>query len=65
MTAPVATSQIYWGAIPFVLIQVIAVLAVILFPSTVMHYKAGLSHVDPSKVHIDLPPVDLPPLDLH
>jgi tripartite ATP-independent transporter DctM subunit len=65
MTAPVTTGQIYWGAIPFVLIQVIMVVAVILFPAMVMHYKAGQSQLDPNKVQIDLPTIDLPQLDLH
>ena len=36
---PVTTGQIYWGAVPFVVIQVIMVLLVIIFPSMVMHYK--------------------------
>ena len=65
MTAPVTTGQIYWGAMPFVLIQVIMVVAVILFPAMVMHYKAGQSQLDPNKVQIDLPTIDLPQLDLH
>ncbi len=32
-TAPVTTGQIYWGAVPFVVIQVIMVVLVILFPA--------------------------------
>ena len=39
LTAPVTTGQIYWGAIPFVFIQVIMVVLVILVPRMVMHYK--------------------------
>jgi TRAP-type mannitol/chloroaromatic compound transport system permease large subunit len=39
MTAPVTTGQIYWGAVPFVIIQVIMVALAILFPQMVMHYK--------------------------
>jgi hypothetical protein len=27
----------------------------------VMHYKAGLSTIDPNKVQIDIPQIDLPP----
>ena len=38
-TDGVTTGQIYWGAVPFVVIQVIMVLLVILFPAMVMHYK--------------------------
>jgi hypothetical protein len=37
---------------------------VILFPAMVMHYKAGMSQVDPNKVKIEIPMIDLPPLDL-
>ena len=64
LTPGVTTGQIYWGAAPFVLIQLLAVISVIMFPSLVMHYKAGLSTVDPNKVQINIPQVDLPPLDL-
>jgi hypothetical protein len=47
--------------VPFVVIQVIMVLLVILFPAMVMHYKGALSTVDPNKVKIELPQVELPP----
>jgi tripartite ATP-independent transporter DctM subunit len=63
-TDPVTTGQIYWGAVPFVVIQVIMVLLVISFPSMVMHYKRGMSTVDPNKVKIEIPQLDLPALDL-
>ena len=36
---PVTTGQIYWGAVPFVVIQCIMVALVIAFPAMVMHYK--------------------------
>ena len=36
---PVTTGQIYWGAVPFVVIQCIVVALVIAFPAMVMHYK--------------------------
>jgi tripartite ATP-independent transporter DctM subunit len=36
---PVTTGQIYWGAVPFVGIQVIMVGITIMFPQIVMHYK--------------------------
>ena len=42
-TEGVTTGQIYWGAVPFVVIQVIMVLLVILFPAMVMHYKGAAS----------------------
>jgi hypothetical protein len=60
---PVTTGQIYWGAVPFVVIQVIMVLLVILFPSMVMHYKGVQSTVDPNSIKIEIPQIELPPLD--
>jgi TRAP-type mannitol/chloroaromatic compound transport system permease large subunit len=61
--APVTTGQIYWGAVPFVVIQVIMVGLVITFPAMVMHYKGAVSTVDPNKVKIDIPQIDLPALN--
>src|SRR6266566_3853778 len=60
---PVTTGQIYWGAVPFVVIQVIMVLLVILFPAMVMHYKGSASTIDPNTIKIDIPQSELPPLD--
>ncbi|MGB7579738.1 MAG: TRAP transporter large permease subunit [Pseudolabrys sp.] len=64
-TEGVTTGQIYWGAVPFVVIQVIMVVMVILFPAMVMHYKRGLSTIDPNKVNIEIPQIDLPPLNFN
>jgi tripartite ATP-independent transporter DctM subunit len=65
LTQGVTTGQIYWGAVPFVLIQLIMVITVIMFPTMVTHYRSGLTHVDPNKVQIEVPQLDLPPLDLN
>jgi TRAP-type mannitol/chloroaromatic compound transport system permease large subunit len=63
-TEGVTTGQIYWGAIPFVIIQCIMVLLVIFFPAMVMHYKGSGPTIDPNKVKIEIEaPPDLPPLD--
>jgi TRAP-type mannitol/chloroaromatic compound transport system permease large subunit len=59
--APVTTGQIYWGAVPFVIIQCIMVGLVIGFPAMVMHYKGTGPQVDPSKIQIEIPPIELPP----
>ena len=59
----VTTGQIYWGAIPFVVIQVIMVGLVIAFPAMVMHYKGAASTVDPNTVKIEVPQIEIPPLD--
>ena len=61
---PVTTGQIYWGAVPFVLIQVIMVVLVILFPAMVMHYKGTATAIDPNKVKIEVPQFDMPQIDL-
>jgi tripartite ATP-independent transporter DctM subunit len=62
-TDGVTTGQIYWGAVPFVVIQVIMVLLVIMFPAMVMHYKGAASTIDPNKVNIEIPQIDLPPIE--
>ena len=46
MMKAVTTAQIYMGAIPFVIIQVIMIALVILIPSMVMVYKAGEVKLD-------------------
>jgi TRAP-type mannitol/chloroaromatic compound transport system permease large subunit len=60
-TPPVRTGQIYWGAVPFVLIQVIMIGLVIAVPQMVMVYKAKESTVDPNKIQIQLPPTESQP----
>jgi tripartite ATP-independent transporter DctM subunit len=54
---PVTTAQIYWGAVPFVCIQVIMVGLTIAFPQMVTHYKDSGPQVDPSTIQIQLPPI--------
>src|SRR5579872_6034392 len=60
-TEGVTTGQIYWGAVPFVIIQVIMVLLVIMIPAMVMHYKGVGLTLDPNKIKIEVPQIDLPP----
>ncbi|MEE1611598.1 TRAP transporter large permease [Microvirga sp. CF3016] len=59
---PVTTGQIYWGAIPFVIIQLIMVAIVVLFPQIVMHYKAAGPAVDPAAVQKKLDELLVPGL---
>jgi TRAP-type mannitol/chloroaromatic compound transport system permease large subunit len=61
---PVTTGQIYWGSVPFVLIQCLMVVLVITFPAMVMHYKGSGTGVDPNTIKIEIPKLDFPPLDL-
>jgi TRAP-type mannitol/chloroaromatic compound transport system permease large subunit len=49
----VSTGQIYWGAVPFVVIQVVMIGITIAFPQMVMHYKGAV--VDPSSIEIKVP----------
>jgi tripartite ATP-independent transporter DctM subunit len=52
--AGVRTSQIYWGSVPFIVIQLAMVVIVMTFPGLVMHYKDGESKIDPSSVKIEV-----------
>ncbi|WP_292270116.1 TRAP transporter large permease subunit, partial [Mesorhizobium sp.] len=56
--APITTGQIYWGAVPFVCIQVIMIGLTIAFPQMVMRYKG--TAVEPSTIDLKLP--DMPGL---
>ncbi len=53
----VSTGEIYWGAIPFVCLQLVMVALVILFPSMVT-WEVGATKTDTSKVQIVLPPAN-------
>jgi TRAP-type mannitol/chloroaromatic compound transport system permease large subunit len=54
--AKVTTGQIYWGAVPFVLIQVIMVGLVIAFPNLVSGGLGKKAAVDLEKVNIEAAP---------
>jgi TRAP-type mannitol/chloroaromatic compound transport system permease large subunit len=62
---PVTTGQIYWGAVPFVVIQVIMVGLAIAFPQMILHYKGAGTGIDPSTLEITIPGADggFPPPD--
>ncbi|CAO3381631.1 TRAP dicarboxylate transporter, DctM subunit, unknown substrate 6 [Azospirillum argentinense] len=68
-TAPVLTSQIYWGAVPFVVIQLVMVALVIAFPQMVMHYKSTATKLDDKQIEEQFKGLggdlndDLPPLE--
>jgi tripartite ATP-independent transporter DctM subunit len=56
--APVTTGQIYWGAVPFVCIQVVMVGLVIGFPDMVL---SRIHHLTENpNIQIDLPPPETP-----
>jgi Tripartite ATP-independent periplasmic transporter, DctM component len=54
LTQPITTGQIYWGAVPFVVIQVIGVAIVLAFPQLVTGNVHALK-ADTSKIHISVP----------
>ena len=54
-TAPVTTGQIYWGAVPFVLIQVFMVGLIIAFPNIVSGGLATKEKVDIRNIQIEIP----------
>ena len=51
--APIKSSQIYWGAVPYVAIQLVMIAVVIAFPGLVMHYKGPV--IDTSNVRLEIP----------
>src|SRR5882672_2175904 len=61
----VKTSEIYWGAIPWVFLQVILVVIIIFWPQSVTYWIERTKTVNPNSIKIDIPQLDspLPPLD--
>src|SRR5712672_463142 len=61
----VKSSDIYWGALPWVGLQIIMVVLVIAFPWTVtVLLDKPASADDISRIRIEVPEIELPPLDL-
>ena len=56
--APITTQQIYWGAVPYVIIQIIMVAILIFWPGLVLDSVHGAAKFDPSTIQIELPPMD-------
>ena len=54
-TAPVTTGQIYWGAVPFVLIQILMVALIISFPDLVSGGIATKEKIDIRNIRIEVP----------
>jgi tripartite ATP-independent transporter DctM subunit len=67
LTPKVTTGQIYWGAVPFVCIQVIMVAMIITFPNLVLSGVDRGTGIDPNKVQINIPQInygDEAPIDI-
>jgi tripartite ATP-independent transporter DctM subunit len=56
--APVTTGQIYWGAVPFVCIQIVMVSLVIAFPNMVLSRIHHVPTSDEMNIQIDVPAPD-------
>jgi TRAP-type mannitol/chloroaromatic compound transport system permease large subunit len=55
--APVTTTQIYWGAVPFVIIQIIMVGLIIAFPNLVTGSVEKTVKTDVQSIQLEAPPV--------
>jgi len=55
LVAPVTTAQIYWGSVPFVIMQLAMVASVIAFPGMVLASLESGPKIDPSKIQIEIP----------
>jgi tripartite ATP-independent transporter DctM subunit len=60
----VKTTEIYLGAIPWLLMQVILVVILILWPQSVTYWLTKTKTVDPGSINLQLPEIEMPPLDL-
>ncbi len=56
LTARITTGQIYWGAVPFVVIQVIMVCVLIFLPDLVLGSLDDQKKIDPSKIELNFTP---------
>ena len=57
----IKTSEIYWGAIPWVCLQIILVIILIFWPGSVTYWLDKGTGVDPSKINIEIPLPQMPP----
>jgi tripartite ATP-independent transporter DctM subunit len=61
----VKSSDIYLGAIPWVIMQLILVAIVIGWPESVTYWLDGVSNIDPNSVKIEMPAIsDAPPPEI-
>lgn len=53
----VRSRDIYWGAVPWLLLQLVLVAIVIFWPEAVTYWITRGPEVDPSTIRIDIPPM--------
>jgi tripartite ATP-independent transporter DctM subunit len=54
----IKTSEIYWGALPWLGLQLLLVVIVILWPQSVTYWLDPASTIDPNTIQIDVPSMD-------
>ncbi len=52
--AKVTTGDIYWGSVPFIVIQIIMVVVVLLYPGMVTHYRADRPDVNIDDISLEV-----------
>jgi tripartite ATP-independent transporter DctM subunit len=57
----IKTSDIYWGAVPWVFLQIILVVVLIFWPGSVTYWLGKGPVINPADVKIDIQIPDLPP----
>jgi tripartite ATP-independent transporter DctM subunit len=65
MMEPVTSGQIYWGAVPYVIIQLIMVGLIIAFPGLVLPDKMVAPANAPAEINIQVPDIEVPQLNLN
>ncbi len=65
LTEPVTSGQIYWGAVPYVIIQLIMVGLIIAFPGLVLPDKKAVVPETPIELNIQVPDIEVPELKLN
>ena len=59
------SGQIYWGAVPYVIIQLIMVGLIIAFPGLVLPDKKAVVPETPIELNIQVPDIEVPELKLN
>jgi tripartite ATP-independent transporter DctM subunit len=54
----IKSSDIYWGAIPWVFLQIVLVVIVIFWPGSVTYWLDKGTGIDPATVNMDMPTID-------
>src|SRR5215813_12917395 len=57
----IKTSDIYWGAIPWVFLQLILVAIVIFWPGSVTYWIEKTQNISPNDIKIEIPQIEAPP----